>query len=306
MTEYYNNPMDDWQNDMVNNTWNDDVLNDEFQQFRHHHHSNNVGGAGGMSASMTPSGKQIHPFLNASLSTAAIALGSLALLTVLIGLMSKCEKGTGKSGPVLVALFIVAISAGCWKLRDELRSGFNILSTLPPFFVGSDGPQVPPELTQWRTWTFNWTIFFVALVGSGIYILETYSIAPLQQNCPPENTEDGSLLQGMLNLREIIYGMVALMLFVPLFVAFRQRQQWSQHLKQAQRLSGDLSDSLSNLPTSQGGYTNSGSTAPFDAAFDVAKLVGFADSPLSQTQLIAAPSATPNVALPQGINPAAF
>jgi hypothetical protein len=259
------------------------------------------GGAGGTQKQMIKLG----------LTTASLSLGFLVVVTIAIAFSSKGEGCTmdAKQTPVLMALFVGALAAGTWKLRNHLVQGFTILDSLPPFFTGGGGlgdgkPVKPPQLGQWENWTMSWLLCFCLVVWGGIFLLETYSVEPLGKLCPVGAVgADGEPAKGvipaLLQMRRIVYGLLILLTFVPLYMAWSQRKRWGRRYHAAlnrynQRIFGDPAaaaqeaataqttpaydpKSPENLSPQEGGYSpQTGSTRLFDATYAMAELVGYA------------------------------
>jgi len=260
-----------------------------------------LGGGGG-------AGQNVKPMIQASLAVASLSLGFLVVATLLIGFMSKCPTGEEKSkqAPMLMAAFVGALAFGTWVLRGHLLKGFTVLDTLPSFFVQDSGgafgggPRKPPQLNQWENWTFTWLLCFCAVVWGGVFILEYYSVQPLENACPVSVEPDSngeSLLSGLLQMRRLVYGILIAITFIPLALAWSQRAKWGKEYRAAENAyqremfgsrgdakqgqsadQGAAATSPSRLAPSAGGYTQKGSTELFDAAYGIAELVGYAGS----------------------------
>ena len=259
------------------------------------------GGAGGHQKQMMQMG----------LTTASLALGFLCVATVVIGFSSTSSKECtlqAKETPILMALFVGGLAAGTWKLRNHLMQGFTILDSLPPFFtgggMGGGKPQQPPQMLQWENWTTSWLLCFVLVVWGGIFMLETYSVTPLERVCPTESVEEdgskkGGVLHAAIQMRKIVYGILVLITVVPLYMAWQQRSQWgkqyhaalnqyNQSMFGSQTGSADASSQSAttpaydakapeNLSPQAGGYSpKTGSSRLFDATYAMAALVGYA------------------------------
>lgn len=263
---------------------------------------------GGQTTSGVDGKMTIKTVMRASLSIASLSLGLLAVVTIAIGLGSKCRdpltgKRASKLGPLAVSMFVGAGAFGTWRIRQTLLNGVSIIDTFPAFYSGNDAghsaePQKPPGLVEWENWIGVWLLCFVAIVVGGVYALDTYAIMPLNRTCE-KTTNDTGLLSGLVRIRSMVYFLLAAVTIAPLGLALVQRNKLNADFMKAKEayereinpqkfatampggMPGgnqspeDLQKTLTTLVPSIGGYTIDGSTALYNASYRVAELVGY-------------------------------
>jgi len=179
----------------------------------------------------------------------------------------------------------------------------SIIDTMPAFYSGSatDGhsgaPQKPQDLVAWENWIAVWLICFCAIVWGGVYVLDTYAILPLRDNCQRPTNATG-LMNGLMQIRTIVYFLLVMVTFTPLALAWMQRSKLNADFIKAEEAydqemnpqkyavgsgatasakeTDDLKKAIEKLLPTEGGFTADNGTALFNASYRVAELVGYA------------------------------
>lgn len=287
----------------MGNPFNDYEFPDN-DSYRMNPYNNNSGGFLDRTQSSVSGKTTIKTIMQSSLSIASLSLGILAVITIIIGIGSKCrDTNTGKRisklGPLAVSAFVGAGAIFTWRIRESLMKGISIIDTFPTFSVSSAAgssaePQRPEGLVEWEHWIGIWMLCFVAIVWGGVYILDMYAILPLNNNCE-RPTNDTGLLRGLMQIRGIIYVLLAAVTLAPLGLGLMEKNRLNTAFMKAKEAyeremnpekfaatpgandsTEKLQKTMQSLFPSQGAITSDGRTMLFNASYRVAELVGYA------------------------------
>ena len=208
--------------------------------------------------------------LELSFKVSSVSLAALALISLGHATLSDCgDNGVqAKRLPFLVALFVGALAYGAWKLRAKLSQGFDILEMLPDFFRKAGPEGLPPQVGQWKDWTWKWLICFCGLIWGGIFVIEYYCVLPLTEKCAKE--PPSAALEYLSKARNAIVFFLIFITCVPLLLGMWQMRKFKDSYTQGQK-------TLGGLHPDQGGLIQrTGSTQLFDATFQLGELAGYA------------------------------